>query len=137
MMNGPLEFSAQGARVLAIDARDQEALFALKNSRCNADDLFRRLARTKDDFWKTFAQRPVHIHLRESEVRQRRGLKRAQNAVAADFSGSKFFQQIGGFRRGHERRVPELSSIRISNRTDTSSRVIVMLMVSEKTVPVF
>src|SRR5438093_680902 len=106
-MDSALEPPSQRAGVLAVDAGDQDALFALKNGRRDPDNLRRRFAGAENDFRETFPQRAVGIHLGESEVRQWRGLKSAQHPVACDLSGAQFVQQLDGFRRGHRLRMPK------------------------------
>ena len=82
VMDGALEFFAQGAGMAVGDARDEHALFGRQNFGGDFDHLFRRFARAENDFGKTFAQRAVRVHLRETEVGHRRGLKCAQDFVA-------------------------------------------------------
>ena len=66
-----------------------------------------RLARAENDLRETLAQRAVRVHLREAEVRHGRGLKGAQDLVAAHAAGAKFFQELDGFRRCHGARMAE------------------------------
>ena len=115
MMNRMLEFLTKRPRVFWRDTRHKDAPLVLQKFGSNFEDLFRRLARSENDFRKAFAQRPMHVHLGESEVSQRRRLKRLQHFVAADFPGPKFVQQPDGFRCGHVRKVPEQGQISISN----------------------
>ena len=72
-----------------------------QNFRGDFDDLLRRFAAAKNDFGKTLAERAVRVHLREAEVGHGRGLKRAQNLVAAHSARAEFFQQLNRFGNGH------------------------------------
>ena len=107
VMNDVLEFFSQRARVLGGDAGDQNPLLAFEKFRGNLQDLLGRFARAENDFGKTFAQSAMHVHLREAEVGDRRGLEGAQNLVAADAAGAKLFEESDSFRRGHGGRMPQ------------------------------
>jgi len=104
-MDGAFGISAQGARVFAMDARDQDALFALKNFCSNATTWPGVLPERRSPR-KAFAQRPVHVHLSESESASGAAWNSC-TTLSRLISRPKFFQQPDGFRRGPGRRVPE------------------------------
>jgi len=101
VVSGKLEFFAQRAGLGASDTRDEHARFGRQNIRGYFDDLFRRFAAAENDFGETFAERTVRVHLRETEVGDGRGLKRAQNLVAAHSARAEFFQQLNRFSKRH------------------------------------
>lgn len=105
-MDGVLEFFPQGAGVFGRDARDEDALLVRHQGRRDFHDLDGRLARAEDHFGKTFAQRPVGVHLGEAEIRHGRGLKRVQHLLAAHAAGAKFFEELNGFSRRHLPTLP-------------------------------
>ena len=71
------------------------------------NNLFGRLACAEDNFWKTFPQRTVRVHLGKTNIRHRRGLESAQNFFAGDASGAELFQQLSGFGRRHLATMPK------------------------------
>ena len=89
--------------MLGCDPGDQDAILAFQQFGRYLKDLLRGFARAENDLWKTFAQRPMRVHLGEPEVGQRRGLERAHNGIATDASRAKLFKQFDGFLRGHGR----------------------------------
>ena len=107
MVDGGLEFFAQRAGMCIGDARDENARIGRQNFRGYFDDLFRRFAAAENDFGKTLAERTVHVHLRETEVGDRRGLKCAQDFFARNYSGAELFQQADGFSNGHAMTMPQ------------------------------
>ena len=60
-----------------------------------------RLSSAKDDFWKTFPKGTVGIDLGESQVGERRHLKRAQHLFPAHAPSAKIVQQFSRFRGRH------------------------------------
>ncbi len=110
MMDGLFKAFAQYARMFAVHAGDEDALFVSENALGNFDDLRGRFSSAEYDFRKTFAQSPMGVHLREAKVGRRRGLKSAQDMVAADAACPEFFKEPGRFRRGHARTIPGKSS---------------------------
>ena len=55
-MDGVLEFFPQGAGMFGVDTGDEHRLAVFEKFGGDFDDLFRRLARAKNDFGKIFAQ---------------------------------------------------------------------------------
>ena len=104
-MDGALEIFLQYADVFGGDARDENLLSVFEQFGRDLDDLFRRLAGTKNDFGKIFSQRAMRVHLRETEVGDRSGLEGAQDFFLRDFSGAKLFEQLGGLGRCHRRKL--------------------------------
>src|SRR5437879_7154748 len=82
-------------------------LLAIKQFAGNPEDLLGGFARPKNHFRKAFPQCAMHIHLRKSEVLERRRLKRAHDFVAADAAGAEFFEQPRRFRRRHQLTMPQ------------------------------
>ena len=107
MMNGMLEFFAQRAGVIAIDARHEHTLFLLQKFCRDFCDLLRRFTRAEYHLRETLAQRAVRVHLRKTKVGHRRGLERLQNPVAAHTAGAEFFQETDGFSNGHAMTMPQ------------------------------
>jgi hypothetical protein len=70
----------------------------------NRDNLRGSLASAVNDFRKTFAQRPVGIDLRESQVGHRRRLECGQRVRQADLAVAKLFQQLDGTDSRHNAR---------------------------------
>ena len=132
-MNCVFEPPAQRARMFAIDASDQDSLFALKNFRGDLDDLEWCFARAKDNLRETLSQRAVGVHLGEAEVNQRRGLKSAQHFLAAGLPGAKCFQQVDSFLRGHGPRMPKPGRLGISI---LSGILVRLMMMPKETMPV-
>src|ERR1035441_1376110 len=89
------------------EPRDENARIGRQNFRGYFDDLFRRFAAAENDFGKTLAERTVHVHLRETEVGDRRGLKCAQDFFARNCSGAELFKQADGFSNGHAMTMPQ------------------------------
>ncbi len=91
-MNRMFEPLPQSAGMFGSDPGNQHALFLSDEFRGDADDLGRRFARTKDDFRETLPQGAVRVHLGETDVRHRRGLKGVEHLVAAHPARAEFFQ---------------------------------------------
>ena len=104
-MDGVPEFFAQRAGMSAIDARYKHAPLMFQEFRDDFYDLFRRFARAENNFGKSFTQRPVGIHLCESEVGDRRRLECPQNPVAAHAARAEFFQQLNRFGNRHNQMI--------------------------------
>ena len=101
MVNGVAELFAERAGVFGGDAGHEDALLPRHEFGSDFYDLHGRLARAEDDLRKTFAERTVRVHRRETEVGHRRGLKGVQHLIAADAAGAELFQQFDGFGFGH------------------------------------
>jgi len=112
VMDGALEFFLQRAGVFGGDARDENLLAVFQKFGGNLYGLFRRLARAENDFGKIFPQRAMRVHLRETEISDRRGLEGAQDFFRRDFSRAKLCEQLGGLGRCHRRTMPhELAAV--------------------------
>ena len=79
-------------RVFRLDAGHQDALFVFPQLRCNFDHLRRCLAGAKNDFGKTLPQRPVRVHLRETQIGQRRNLESPHDLGATHSARAEFLQ---------------------------------------------
>ena len=74
----------------------------------NFDHLLGSFTRSENHFRKTSAQSAVRIHLRESKVDHRGGLKCLQYFVASNATRSELLQQLNCFRRGHRAKMPQV-----------------------------
>jgi len=92
MMNRILEFVSQCPRVFWSDTCHQDTPLVLQKLGSNLENLFRRFARSKNDFGKAFAQRSMQINLCESKVSHGRSLERSDDLVAANAAGTKFLE---------------------------------------------
>ena len=102
MVDGALEFFAQGAGMGIGDARDEHARFGCQDFGGDFDDLFRCFAGAENDLGKTLAEGAVRVHLRKAEVGDRRGLERPQDLVPAHFAGAELFQQLNRLGNSHD-----------------------------------
>ena len=91
-MNRIFEFFSQGFRVFGVDSGGKDVLLLGDQSGGNLRDLGRRFTRTVNNFRETFAESAVRVHLREAEVRDRSGLKRAQYLIAIHLTITVFFE---------------------------------------------
>ena len=106
MVNRALEFFLQGPGVFGGDAGDEDPLLVRHEGCGDFHDLLGRFARAKNHFGETFPQRPVGVHLGETEVRHRGGLKRVQHLIATHAAGAKLFKELNGYSRRHARKLP-------------------------------
>ena len=107
MMDGVAEFFAEQAGVFDGDARDEDALLASHEFGGDFNDLGGSFACAENDFGKAFAKRAVGVHLRETEIGDRRSLEGVEHVVAADTAGTELFQQLDGFGFGHVIKMAE------------------------------
>jgi hypothetical protein len=76
-------------------------LLAGVNLSRDPDDLLRCLVGAENDLREPFAQRPVGIDLRESQVGHRRRLECLQHFLQAHVSGPEPLQELNRFYRCH------------------------------------
>jgi hypothetical protein len=110
-MNGTLEFFPQRPRLFRRDARDEDALFTFQKFAGDFQNLRGSFSRAENDFWKSLPQTAVRVHLRETEVGNRRGLECAQRLITADFAGAELVEQMAGLGGCHSRTMPQSGGI--------------------------
>ena len=100
------ELSPNRFDMLGRNPRDEHALLPSDQLRGNRDDLFRRFARTEDNFGKAFAQGTMRVHLSKAEVRNRSSLKCTEHLFATHIARAELLQKSNGFGCRHARTMP-------------------------------
>ena len=101
MMAGLLERLLDSTDLRLLQPRDEQPLLAPPDLPGDLHHLRRRLAPAIDDLGESLAQRPMRVHLRETQFRHRRRLEGAHHLRQTDFAAAEFFQELDGIVRCH------------------------------------